>query len=195
MGGAMSSRALPLSTAVRSLRRYSLRSVAGGLLLRRHFDRARLVLWAGGSPRPRIQNRGWLETDVCTLWSGVRIEVEAQGRLSIGQGTYLNRNTVVVCHDRITIGGFCMISWDVVISDTDQHRRPGIQTATAPITIGDGVWIGTRAIILKGVNIGSGAVIGAGAIVTRDVPMNSLAVGQPARVIRSLPPWKAGSLP
>ena len=169
------------------LRGYSPVAILGGLWLRRKFTRARMVFCAGGRPFPRIANRGTLETEVCALWSGVRIEVARGARLSIGHGTYLNRNTVVVCHQEITIGRDCAISWDVVIMDSDEHERPGVESAPAAVHIGDRVWIGCRAIVLKGVTIGEGAVIGAGSIVTRDIPAYSLAVGQPARVVRSLP--------
>ena len=53
----------------------------------------------------------------------------------------------------------------------------------APVTIGDDVWIGASAVVLKGFSIGNGAVIGAGAIVTKPIPPNAIAVGNPARVI------------
>lgn len=159
----------------------------GGLWLRRKFSRSRMVFWMGGFPFPHVTNLGSLETDVCALWSGVRIEVGRGARLVIGHGTYLNRNSVVVCHREVVIGRDCMISWDVAILDSDEHERAGIESEARPIHIGDRVWIGCRSIILKGVTIGEGAVIGAGSIVTRDVPAYSLAVGQPARVIRQLP--------
>jgi acetyltransferase-like isoleucine patch superfamily enzyme len=105
--------------------------------------------------------------------------------LTIGKGTYLNRNARVVCHVRIDIGDNCKIAYDTVIMDTDEHDVPG-GTGPQPVSIGNDVWIGTRAIVLKGVTIGDGAIIGAGAVVTRDIPARSLAVGQPARVIRQL---------
>lgn len=165
-------------------RRYSIISVTRGLLLRRHFTKAGLVVHAGGSPRPRIENKGRLESPMCTLWSGVRLEVARGARLTIGKGTYLNRNTVVVCHERVTIGAACKIAYDVIIMDTDEHRVPGGGPMTAPVTIGDGVWLGARVIVLKGVTIGDGAIIGAGSIVTKDVPARAIAVGQPAKVLR-----------
>ena len=61
---------------------------------------------------------------------------------------------------------------------------------TKPIEIGDHVWIGLRAIILKGVKIGNGSVIAAGAVVTRDVPPYSLVAGVPARVIKENIYWE-----
>jgi maltose O-acetyltransferase len=52
------------------------------------------------------------------------------------------------------------------------------------VTIGDDVWIGTRAIVLPGVTIGTGAIVGAGAVVTKDVPENAIVAGNPARVMK-----------
>ena len=60
---------------------------------------------------------------------------------------------------------------------------------SAPITIGDRVWIGCRAIILAGVTIGEGSVVAAGSVVTRDVPPGTLVAGNPAKVIRETGPW------
>lgn len=57
---------------------------------------------------------------------------------------------------------------------------------SSPITIGDNVWIGTRAIVLKGVSIGEGSIIGAGSIVTNDIPPYSIAAGNPAKVIKEI---------
>lgn len=59
-------------------------------------------------------------------------------------------------------------------------------TYALPISIGDGCWIGAGAIILPGVTIGSGSVIGAGSLVNKDIPANSVAVGNPCKVIRSI---------
>lgn len=153
-------------------------------MLRRHFTEKQNVIWAGGRPRPRIENRGTLVASTCTLWSGVRLEVAERATLEIGKGTYLNRDAVVVCHERITIGENCKISYQVIIMDTDEHPVPGSSSLTAPVTIGNDVWLGARSIVLKGVQIGDGAVIGAGSIVTRDIPARAVAVGQPARVLR-----------
>ena len=60
------------------------------------------------------------------------------------------------------------------------------RTYARPVTIGDGCWIGGGVIILPGVSIGNGSVIGAGSVVTKDIPENSVAVGNPCRVIRKI---------
>ena len=56
---------------------------------------------------------------------------------------------------------------------------------TAPVVIGNNVWIGDRVIILPGVHIGNGTIIGAGSVVTRDIPPNSVAAGNPAKVLKN----------
>ena len=66
-----------------------------------------------------------------------------------------------------------------------KQRLEGLEY-THPVTIGNNVWICTGAIVLPGVTIGDNSVIGAGSVVTKDIPANSLAVGNPCRVIRTL---------
>lgn len=66
----------------------------------------------------------------------------------------------------------------------------GGKEKTAPIQIGNHVWIGARAIILKGVTIGDGVVVAAGAVVTKDVPPNTLVGGVPAKIIKENISWE-----
>ena len=68
----------------------------------------------------------------------------------------------------------------------DAKLRRAKWEAAKSITIGDNAWLGGGAIILAGVSIGENAIVGAGAVVTKDAPSNSLAVGNPARVVSSL---------
>jgi acetyltransferase-like isoleucine patch superfamily enzyme len=72
--------------------------------------------------------------------------------------------------------------------DTNHHHIAGSPT-TAPTLIGAHVWIGARALVLRGVTIGDGAVVAAGAVVTTDVPSGALVGGNPARVIREHVAW------
>ena len=99
----------------------------------------------------------------------------------------------IAAEKSIRIGNNVMIGTGVLITDSDVHpldariRREGgggEAVFSAPIDIGDDVFIGARAIILKGVTIGRGAVVGAGAVVTHDVPANSIVAGNPARVVK-----------
>lgn len=92
----------------------------------------------------------------------------------------------------IRIGNNVMIGTGALITDSDVHSLSPIERlrdgggGSAPIVIGDNVFIGARAIILKGVTIGEGAIVGAGSVVTKDVPEYSIVAGNPAKVIRVL---------
>ncbi len=99
----------------------------------------------------------------------------------------------LVCDERIIIGDRVWVGANAVIADTDFHPLdPAIRRAhplaaeTAPIHIGDDVFIGMNVLVLKGVAIGAGAVVGAGSVVARDVPAGAIVAGNPARIIGSL---------
>jgi acetyltransferase-like isoleucine patch superfamily enzyme len=115
--------------------------------------------------------------------------------LTIGDGTFINEGSELHVGLRVTIGARCAIAGQVIIRDRDSHRLGSagddapLVESLRPVSIGDHVWIGSRAIVLKGVSIGEGAVIAAGAVVTADVPSKSLVAGNPARVIREGVRW------
>ena len=132
-----------------------------------------------------------------------KINCNANGRLRIGNSTSIREKSVVNCDNRIEIGNFCFIGDRVLIQDNDSHpelpdlrRRQSMEIGTRitntyeanndPIKIADGVWVGTGAIILKGVKIGKNSIIGAGAVVTHDVPAMKIAAGNPAKIVRSI---------
>lgn len=103
----------------------------------------------------------------------------------------INQNVQIICMDRIEIGFDCMISRDVVIRDNDGGHRilsDGYKT-TAPVIIGDHVWIGQGAVIMKGVTIGDGAIIGAGAIVMTNVKPRSVVMADPSRTMQKNVDW------
>lgn len=119
--------------------------------------------------------------------SDVRVFDSAQ--LKLGSG-YFNGFVQVVCAKKIEIGNNVAIARDVIIRDTDAHQIVDSKhQMKQEVIIGDNVWIGTRAIIMKGVHIGDGAVVAAGAIVTKDVPANAIVAGVPAKVIRENIKW------
>lgn len=124
------------------------------------------------------------------IFSGARIYINSRAELILGGG-YINENLNLSCFERIEIGQDVAFADGLTIRDSDNHALtsdPGHQK-TAPIRIGNHVWIGLNVTILKGVQIGDGAVIGAGAVVTRDIPPACLAVGVPARVIKKNVRW------
>lgn len=127
------------------------------------------------------------------LGAGVRLMAGQGAKVSIGNGTFISGNSLIVCAKSIEIGENCAISWDVQIMDTDFHKfvdnekqeKPFIK----PIKIGNHVWVGSRVTILKGVQIGDGAVIAAGSVVTKDVPAKCVVGGNPAKVIKENIDW------
>lgn len=108
--------------------------------------------------------------------------------LHLGSG-FCNSNVKIRCSQKIVIGEGAFISHDVTIMDSDAHHLLDRPENTKPIIIGNHVWIGSRVLVLKGVQIGDGAVIGAGSVVTHDIPAGALAAGNPARVIREHVQW------
>jgi len=124
-----------------------------------------------------------------TIQSGSDIRVFENGKLVLNGG-FCNVGTQIVCFKKITIGKGCTIARNVLIQDTDAHQvLNSTRHMNEEILIGEHVWIGYRAMILKGVTIGDGAVIGAGSIVTKDVPAKCLVAGVPAKVIRENVEW------
>jgi acetyltransferase-like isoleucine patch superfamily enzyme len=134
-------------------------------------------------------------------WS--TFNIETTGSIEIGDDSILV-GPVFMCASRIQLGRRVILSYSVTIADSDFHpldpaerrldaianapfgdrsRRPNI--ITQPVIIGDDVWVGIGAIILKGVTIGQGARIGAGAVVSRDVPAGTEVEGNPARTLSS----------
>jgi acetyltransferase-like isoleucine patch superfamily enzyme len=119
----------------------------------------------------------------------VRLRLNDTGAvIEIGDDTFLNHRSEVIAHERVSIGRRCLIAWDVQIIDSDSHRL-GDGPVTEPVTIGDDVWVGCRATILKGVTIGAGAVVAAGSVVSSDVPAATLVGGNPATVLREGISW------
>lgn len=156
-----------------------------GLLLRLRLRKAGVLIVMGGWHLPEIDDRGGdIRVGNCAFFPGARLECWRGAMIAIGDGTYLNRNTEIMAGRSVSIGRDCKIGRDVLIMDTDQHPLPGRELVFAPVVIEDRVWIGARAIVLKGVHIGHDSVVGAGSIVTRDVAPFSVVAGQPARMLR-----------
>lgn len=127
------------------------------------------------------------------IFRGTRVFVNDGGRLTIGGGSYVNDCSTITCFQDMQIGSGCAISWETNLLDGNIHEFVASGVArprTAPVRIGDDVWIGAGATVLSGVTVGAGAVIGAGAVVTSDVPPGTLVAGNPARVVHDAVTWR-----
>ena len=116
--------------------------------------------------------------------------VDYGAHISIGARCFANYGLMALDVCEITIGDDVQIGPNVQLLTPTHPLEPGPRRdkweAGAPITIGDNVWLGGGVIVLAGVNIGDNTVVGAGAVVTKDLPADVVAVGNPARVVRSL---------
>ena len=151
--------------------------------------------------RFRAKQRDALIIGANCMMDGVHFAIEAEGRVTVGDYCYFT-NALLLCELEIRIGNYVMMGWNSTIADSDFHPiapaeriadaiacsplsdgRPRPAIAKAPVILGDHVWIGPNATILKGVRIGEGAFIEPGSLVTKDVPPGARVLGNPARII------------
>jgi acetyltransferase-like isoleucine patch superfamily enzyme len=142
-----------------------------------------------------------------SCYAGCSFAIGPKGSCKVGEFTLLN-GALIMAEERIEIGAYCLISWNVGIADSDFHpidaaqrridamalaplykdRPPRPEIRTRPVIIKDNVWIGMNAVILKGVTIGENSIVAAGAVVSKDVPPNVVVAGNPAVVVKQLTP-------
>ena len=137
--------------------------------------------------RPKIDATDLVIGERFKVWSSHRKTVlSGWGRLRIGDRVFVNCGTVIIAVKEITIGNDVAFANEVLVMDSNSHGVEGRPAVEAPVRIGDGTWLGNRAMVLPGVTIGRRVVVAAGAVVTRDVPDDVLVAGNPARVVRAL---------
>lgn len=112
------------------------------------------------------------------IWIGARSHIGAGCRLWAGDA-----------HSRIVVGADALFGPEVFLTASNYQTQPGIPIMRQPraeqdVIVGSDVWLGARVIVLAGVEIGAGCVVGAGSVVTKSLPPGSIAVGNPARVVR-----------
>ena len=108
-------------------------------------------------------------------------------QISIGKRFFANFNFTILDEAPVTIGDDCFVGPNVSIyTATDPVERNTRQEWAKPVTIGNNVWIGGSVTILPGVSIGDNVSIGAGSVVVNDIPSNTIAVGNPCKVIKQL---------
>ena len=175
------------------------------MLLALRFARLRLLTSAG---------RRWRTDGMVFLGPRLQLQAGRTGRISFGRFVWVGHGTKIRCHEgeveigaktvigqectisayqRVSIGQQCVIADRAMFIDFDHNvadpelpiRDQGIYKRD--VVVGSNVWIGFGAQILRGVTVGDNAIIGASSVVTRDIPANAVAVGSPARVVRTRP--------
>ncbi len=141
--------------------------------------------------RVRVMNLGRITIGERLLMDGKTVRCElvtnCGGVIEIGNRVFINYGTSISAHHLVKIGNRCQIGNYSLLMDNDYHQVGNLQEVglSKPVILEDDVWLGARVIVLKGVTIGQGAVIGAGSVVTRNIPPHSVAVGSPARVVKT----------
>ncbi|WP_458115992.1 DapH/DapD/GlmU-related protein [Arthrobacter sp. D2-10] len=109
--------------------------------------------------------------------------------ITLGERVFINSGCKFQDQGGVVIGDDCLIGHNTVIATLNHDLAPSRRADMhpAPVVIGRNVWIGSNATILPGVTIGDNAVVAAASVVTKDVPADSIVVGSPARVVRSVP--------
>jgi len=146
--------------------------------------------WKGirddGKAIARVQKGATFEMcGSCNLFNGVKINIFSGAKFKIGNGSYIAFNSRIFAEKEIIIGTNCAISWDVEMIDTDFHRLSMSDDSIRRegIHVGDNVWIGAGARLIKGVNLGNNVIVAAGSLVTGSFQDNTIVAGNPARAI------------
>lgn len=157
-----------------------------------------IARWLPGPPFDLLNSGHWLRRKLATtifkksgkdviigrdvdFGNGAKIEIGDNS--NIGRGAWIS-NDVIIGNDVMTGPDIIMLSYNHETKDPNQLMNMQGYTPREPIVISNNVWIGTRAIILKGVKIGEHAIVAAGAVVTKDVPEYAVVAGNPAKVVK-----------
>lgn len=152
------------------------------------FDHTALVVHPGG----QLKIRGSVQ-----LCAGSCLSVHTNAVCNLEDGVVFAPNAVISCVHGLSVGSNSVFGWGFTLQDNDMHT---IQYATAEeqtiqakrhcqVQIGSNVWAGHHVTVLKGVTIGDNVILGANSVVTKDIPSETMAVGNPARIIKQGARW------
>ena len=119
---------------------------------------------------------------------GSKIIVGVNGRLRVGAGFRNTAKGEFVCHEEMYLGSDSLVSWDTLFMDTDTHQIDNKPTS-APVVLGDNVWVGFRCLVLKGAVVPDGSVLAAGTTVTRSLAPERALFGGLNKLLRTEIEW------
>ena len=122
-------------------------------------------------------------------------KLSVRGNLTLGADFNMTAESTIVCAHQISFGNDCLLSWDILIMDTDEHpiiNQDGIRTnPDKPILVGNHVWIGCKCTLLKGTEIPNNAIVAAGTLLTSAFSgENQVIGGNPPAVLKSEVRWE-----
>lgn len=133
---------------------------------------------------------------------GCKLTSSSHGKIEIGNNAKVGNGTQILCVDGVTIGDYTTVTQNVKIVDNNNHpvnpdfrrfmrttphgsnARSWIHADHKPVIIGENCWIGENSRIQKGVTIGDNSIVAACSVVTKNVPANSIAAGNPAKIVK-----------
>jgi acetyltransferase-like isoleucine patch superfamily enzyme len=127
------------------------------------------------------------------LEPGCWLTLGPHARIEIGEGCFLNRNTMIAAYERVTIGDHTMLANGCFVGDASHRFNDASMpitwqgfTSKGPVEIGDNCWLGVNCAVTTGAVIGSRCVVGANSVVNADLPAFTIAAGAPAKPIRRI---------
>lgn len=146
--------------------------------------------WVGRGCRLRLDPGASLVLGPrCGIDDGVTLAAYGHGRLELGEGSFVGHHATLAAHELVVIGDGAFLAEMVSVRDHDHvvGLPPSSgQVSVSPVRVGRDAWLGAKATVLRGAEVGDGAVVGAHAVVRGAVPAGTVAVGIPAKVIRSV---------
>lgn len=125
---------------------------------------------------------------------GISTRISVSGTLSIGNNFRVSGGSTIICRKKVVFGNDVLISWDVLVCDTDFHQilaQSGERiNSDRTVSFGDRIWLGARSTILKGVHIPDGVVVGAGSIISKPILQSKSVVVAEGKIIRTDIEWR-----
>jgi acetyltransferase-like isoleucine patch superfamily enzyme len=181
--------------------RTRLSSIRGEIILKRSFSFGMIRIGFSGVALSTFKQWNTLNIFGTIIFEGTadfgtgsKIYVGKRGILSVGNNFLVTANAEIICVHKINFGKNILLSWDILIMDSDSHpvknKEMEIINKDKPIIFEDNLWIGARSIILKGAHISSNSVVAAGCTINKKFDISNVIIaGFPARIVKREINW------